>query len=185
LAPAATTADSRGRIDTLVVAGGLGVERAARDESLVRWVRAAASRSWRITSVCSGAFLLAAAGALDDRRATMHWVACGELASRFPAVDVHPMPIFVRDGNVWTSAGVTAGIDLALALVEDDLGTDVARQIARWLVVFLQRPGGQAQFSSHLSNEPASRELLRELQSWVADNLEGTSASRRSPRASR
>ncbi len=112
--------------------------------------------------MCSGAFLLAAAGVLDGRRATTHWAACSALAANFPAVEVDPKPIFVRDGNVWTSAGVTAGIDLALALVEDDLGPEVAREIARWLVVFLQRPGGQAQFSSHLANVPASRGSLRE-----------------------
>ena len=172
IAPATTIAECRGRIDTLIVAGGLGVGRAVQDPSLVDWVRAAAKRSRRITSVCSGAFLLAAAGLLDGRRATTHWVACTELAAAFPEVEVDPRPIFVRDGDVWTSAGVTAGIDLALALVEDDLGTDVAREIARWLVVFLQRPGGQAQFSSHLATEPVSRASLRDLQSWMADNLE-------------
>jgi transcriptional regulator GlxA family with amidase domain len=175
IAPTATTAQCSGRIDTLMVAGGLGVDRtvaAIDDASLIRWVGDAAKRSRRITSVCSGAFLLAAAGVLDGRRATTHWVACRALAENFPAVEVDPKPIFVRDGNVWTSAGVTAGIDLALALVEDDLGPEVAREIARWLVVFLQRPGGQAQFSSHLANVPASREPLRELQAWMADNLD-------------
>lgn len=172
IAPTTTTADCSGRIDTLMVAGGLGVDRWVKDESLVRWVRAAAGRSRRIASVCSGAFLLAAAGLLEGRRATTHWDACGQLARSFPEVDVDPKPIFVRDGNVWTSAGVTAGIDLSLALVEDDLGADVAREIARWLVVFLQRPGGQAQFSSHLAHGPASREPLRELQAWMADNLD-------------
>ena len=172
LVPAATTAAGRGPIDTLIVAGGFGVDDALKDASLVGWVRAAASRSRRIASVCSGALLLAAAGLLDGRRATTHWASCDELQRRHPKVIVDPKPIFVRDGNVWTSAGVTAGIDLALALVEDDLGPEVAREVARWLVVFLQRPGGQAQFSSHLASPPALRKPLRELQAWMADNLD-------------
>lgn len=172
IVPASTTAACRGPIDTLMVAGGFGVEDALKDASLVGWVRAAASRSHRVTSVCSGAFLLAAAGLLDGRRATTHWAACDELKRRHPQVDVDPKPIFVHDGAVWTSAGVTAGIDLALALVEEDLGPEVPREVARWLVVFLQRPGGQAQFSSHLASAPASREPLRELQAWMADNLD-------------
>jgi transcriptional regulator GlxA family with amidase domain len=171
IAPTLSIDDCRGPIDTLVVAGGLGVAPAVQDPSLVRWVQAAANRSRRITSVCSGAFLLAAAGVLDGRRATTHWVACDPMAARFPEVEVDASPIFVRDGNVWTSAGVTAGIDLALALVEDDLGPDVARDVARWLVVFLQRPGGQAQFSSHIAAGPASSEPLRELQAWMASNM--------------
>jgi transcriptional regulator GlxA family with amidase domain len=173
IVPAATTAACRGPIDTLIIAGGFGVDDALKDASLVGWVRAAARRSRRITSVCSGALLLAAAGLLDGRRATTHWASCDELQRRHPEVIVDPKPIFVRDGNVWTSAGVTAGIDLALALVEDDLGPEVAREVARWLVVFLQRPGGQAQFSSHLASAPALRKPLRELQAWMADNLDG------------
>ena len=171
IAPTGTIADCRGPIDTLMVAGGLGVDRAVKDPSLVHWVRETAKQSRRATSVCSGAFLLAAAGLLDGRRATTHWAASHTLAGFFPEVDVDPKPVFVRDGDVWTSAGVTAGIDLALALVEDDFGAEVAREIARWLVVYLQRPGGQAQFSSHLEGVPASREPLRELQTWMADNL--------------
>ena len=101
-----------------------------------------------MTSVCTGAFLLASAGLLDGRRATTHWAYCAALAARYPAVTVEPDPIFVRDGNVATSAGVTAGMDLALALVEEDLGRDVALEAARRLVLFVQRPGGQAQFSA-------------------------------------
>lgn len=172
IVPAATIADCRGPIDTLIVAGGFGVEAALKDASLVGWLRAAAGRSRRIASVCSGAFLLAAAGLLEGRRVTTHWAACDELAQRHPEVEVDPKPIFVRDGDVWTSAGVTAGIDLALALLEDDLGPEVPREVARWLVVFLQRPGGQAQFSSHLASAPAVREPLRELQAWMPDNLD-------------
>jgi transcriptional regulator GlxA family with amidase domain len=172
IVPAAATAACRGPIDTLMVAGGFGVHDALKDASLVAWVRAAASRSRRITSVCSGALLLAAAGLLDGRRVTTHWASCHELERRHPEVDVDPKPIFVSDGEVWTSAGVTAGIVLALALVEDDLGPEVPREVARWLVVFLQRPGGQAQFSSYLASAPASRDPLRELQAWMADNLD-------------
>lgn len=172
IVPRRTTASCRGPIDTLVVAGGTGVFAAERDEALVNWIRAAAERSRRVTSVCSGSFLLARAGLLDGRRATSHWAACSELQRRYPEVRVEPDPIFVRDGRVWTSAGVTAGIDLALALVEEDMGADVAREVARWLVVFVQRPGGQAQFSSHLAAGPAERRPLRELQAWMADHLD-------------
>jgi len=171
LAPVKTTAQTRGPIDTLVVAGGYGVEQSAEDEALIRWIRSAARRSRRVTSVCSGAFLLARAGLLEGRVVTTHWSGCEELARRHPELTVDPNPIFVRDGDVWTSAGVTAGMDLALALVEEDLGREVAVEIARWLVLFLQRPGGQSQFSSHLTAQRAERQPLRELQSWIADNL--------------
>jgi transcriptional regulator GlxA family with amidase domain len=161
----------RGPIDTLLVAGGTGVVTACRDERLVRWVRSAAARSRRVTSVCSGAFLLAEAGLLDGRRATTHWAACDELQRLHPQVEVDRAPIFVRDGDVYTSAGVTAGIDLALALVEEDLGAAVARDVARWLVLFLRRPGNQAQFSGEPSWQPAERPPLRDLQGWIGDNL--------------
>ncbi|MFL5884551.1 MAG: GlxA family transcriptional regulator [Thermoleophilaceae bacterium] len=167
-----TIARCRGPIDTLVVPGGFGVGAAEENQALIRWLRSAARRSRRVTSVCTGAFLLARAGLLDGRRATTHWASCEELQRRYPAIDVDPAPIFVRDGDVWTSAGVTAGIDLSLALVEDDLGAEVAREIARWMVVFLQRPGGQSQFSSHLAAAPADRRPLRELQAWMGDNLD-------------
>jgi len=172
IVPATTTARCRGPIDTLIIAGGFGVSDAVEDELLVGWVRSAARRSRRVASVCSGAFLLAAAGLLDGRRATTHWAYCAELARRHPQIEVDPKPIFVRDGDVWTAAGVTAGIDLALALVEDDLGPEIARRAARWLVMFVQRPGGQAQFSSHLGAAAATRAPLRELQRWIADHLE-------------
>jgi transcriptional regulator GlxA family with amidase domain len=162
----------RGPIDTLVMAGGRGVRAAAQDEQLVAWLKGAARRSRRVTSVCTGAFLLAEAGLLDGRRATTHWASCDELASRHPAVDVERDPIFVRDGNVITSAGVTAGMDLALALVEEDLGPEVALETARWLVLFVKRPGGQAQFSAQLEAQMADREPLRELQQWLPDHLD-------------
>jgi transcriptional regulator GlxA family with amidase domain len=171
LHPDRTLGECRGRIDTLLVAGGTGVSAAVEDERLVGWLRAAARRSRRVTSVCTGAFLLARAGLLDGRRATTHWASCEALARRHPAVQVDPDPIFVRDGNVITSAGVTAGMDLALALVEEDLGREIALEAARWLVLFVKRPGGQAQFSAQLAAQVAEREPLRELQTWIPDNL--------------
>jgi transcriptional regulator GlxA family with amidase domain len=160
------------RHDTLVVAGGVGTREASSDPEMVAWVAAASARARRTTSVCTGSYLLAAAGLLDGRRATTHWAYCDGLRRRHPEVMVDPDPVFVRDGDVWTSAGVTAGMDLALALVEDDLGADVALQVARLLVVFLKRPGGQSQFSGALSAQQATRPALRELQAWIAGNLD-------------
>jgi transcriptional regulator GlxA family with amidase domain len=156
--------------DTLIVAGGPGVGAAAADGGLVEWLRTRAAASRRAASVCTGAFLLAATGALDGRRAVTHWSFCAELTRRFPAVRVEPDPIFVRDGPVWTSAGVTAGIDLALALVEEDLGRQTALAVARHLVVFLKRPGGQAQFSAALSLQRAE-DRFGALHAWIAAHL--------------
>jgi transcriptional regulator GlxA family with amidase domain len=172
LAPHRRLSACRGPIDTLIVPGGAGILEAENDEKLIRWLRAAASRSRRVASVCNGAFLLAKAGLLDGRRATTHWAGTAELQRRYPAVKVESDPIFVRDGDVWTSAGVTAGMDLALALVEADHGRNVALETARWLVLFLKRPGGQSQFSAQLSAQLAERQPLRELQSWISDNLD-------------
>jgi transcriptional regulator GlxA family with amidase domain len=157
-------------LDTLVIAGGRGVDAAAGDAALVDWVRQRAKKARRIASVCTGAFLLGASGALDGRRAVTHWSYCAELARRFPTVRVEPDPIFVRDGSVWTSAGVTAGIDLALALVEEDFGRTVALAVARYLVVFLKRPGGQAQFSEALSMQSAEDEF-GPLHEWINKHL--------------
>lgn len=159
-------------LDTLVVAGGEGAEAAAENPVLVEWVRARAARARRVASVCTGAFLLAAAGMLDGRRAATHWMYCAKLAQRFPSVRVEPDPIFVRDGAIWTSAGVTAGIDLALALVEEDLGHSVALAVARYLVLFLKRPGGQAQFSAALALQAAEGKF-GELHEWINDHLAG------------
>jgi transcriptional regulator GlxA family with amidase domain len=159
------------RHDTLVVAGGEGARRATGDPAIIDWIARASRRARRTTSVCTGSYLLAAAGLLDGRRATTHWDFCAGLAERYPTVEVDPDPIWVRDGDIWTSAGVTAGIDLALALVEDDLGAEVALAIARELVVFLKRPGGQSQFSGALSAQQANRPALRELQAWIAGHL--------------
>lgn len=171
LLPHAAIEDVRGPVDTLVVAGGDGTPEAMRDRRLVAGVRRLAKGARRVTSVCSGAFLLAEAGLLDGRRCTTHWGSLDELAARYPSATVERDPIFVRDGHVWTSAGVTAGMDLALALVEDDHGRDVALQTARRLVMYVQRPGGQSQFSAALRAQAAEREPLREVQAWVADNL--------------
>jgi transcriptional regulator GlxA family with amidase domain len=157
-------------LDTLMIAGGAGVEAAAANPTLVDWVRRRAKQARRVASVCSGAFLLAASGVLDGRRAATHWSCCAELARRFPKVRVEPDPIFVRDGSVWTSAGVTAGIDLALALVEQDLGRTTALAVARYLVVFLKRPGGQAQFSAALSLQ-AAEDKFGVLHDWINGHL--------------
>jgi transcriptional regulator GlxA family with amidase domain len=156
--------------DTLLVAGGPGVELAAADALLMDWLRNRAARVRRVGSVCTGAFLLAVAGVLDGRRAVTHWSVCTDLGRRFPSVKVETDPIFVRDGPVWTSAGVTAGIDLALALVQDDLGRGVALAVARYLVVFLKRPGGQAQFSAALSLQMAG-DRFGILHDWIAQHL--------------
>ena len=157
-----------GRLDLLIVPGGEGSRRG--DPELVAWLRAHARRAERLISVCTGAFLLAEAGLLDGRRVTTHWAYCATLARKYPAIRVDEDPIFVRDGNLATSAGVTAGIDLALALVEDDLGRDAALDIARHLVVFLRRPGNQAQFSAQLAGQLADRAPLRDVQRWIADH---------------
>jgi transcriptional regulator GlxA family with amidase domain len=164
-------ADLRGPIDTLMVAGGRGVGEALGDRALIEWLRSTPRRVRRLCSVCTGAFLLAEAGLLEGRRATTHWRQCDRLAARYPAVSVETDPIFVRDGKIFTSAGVTAGIDLALALVEEDHGRDLALAVARELVMFLRRPGGQSQFSVQLSTQQADREPIRELQRWIADHL--------------
>ena len=159
-------------LDTLIIAGGQGVDAAAADPALVDWVRRRAKRARRVASVCTGAFLLGATGALDGRRAVTHWSWCAELARRFPAVRVETDPIFVRDDSIWTSAGVTAGIDLALALVEEDLGRTAALAVARYLVVFRKRSGGQAQFSEALSLQSADDEFGA-LHEWINKHLAG------------
>jgi transcriptional regulator GlxA family with amidase domain len=144
-------------IDTLVVAGGTGVDAACRDAALVGWIAAAGATARRVTSVCSGVFLLAAAGLADGRRVTTHWGRAAQLAREHPGLTVDCDPVFIRDGRLWTSAGVTAGMDMALALVEDDLGGAAAHAVAQQLVLFLRRPGSQSQFSVPLwSAQPAT-----------------------------
>lgn len=157
-------------LDTLIVAGGWGVYPACEDGKLVAWIKTRAPNARRVASVCSGAFLLATAGLLDGRRAATHWSRCREFAERFPKVRLEPDPIFVQDGTVWTSAGITAGIDLALAMVEADLGRELALAVARQLVVFLKRPGGQAQFSATLALQHGNARF-EGLHAWIADNL--------------
>jgi transcriptional regulator GlxA family with amidase domain len=156
--------------DTLIVAGGRGVHAASKNPAQVAWVRERAAQCRRVASVCTGAFLLAATGLLDERRAVTHWAHCEHLGQRYPAVRVDPSPIFIRDGALWTSAGVTAGIDLALALIEDDLGSALALDVARELVVFLKRPGGQAQFSTTLSLQKTG-DRFSDLHAWIAENM--------------
>ena len=162
--------DVRGAIDTLVIVGGNGVADAIFDEALVSEIKRIATKARRVMSVCSGAFLLAEAGLLNGKRATTHWSACELLAQRYPSVTVDPDPIFVREGNVATSAGVTAGIDLALAMVEEDLGRDVALAVARRLVMFLRRPGTQSQFSAQMAGQLAERDPLRDAQRYIAEH---------------
>lgn len=156
--------------DTAIVAGGSGIGLACTRPALLDWTRRRAGAARRMASVCSGAFLLAEAGLLNGRRAVTHWNRCADFAERYPAIRLEPDPIFVQDGQIWTSAGITAGIDLALAMVEEDHGHALALAVARELVVFLKRPGGQSQFSAHLALEdPDSR--FSDLHAWIASNL--------------
>lgn len=157
-------------IDTLIVAGGSGVSRATEDPALLRWIAQRAGRARRVASICTGAFLLGAAGLLKGRRAVTHWRACEELVRRHPGAHVETDPIYLRDGRIWTSAGVTSGIDLSLALVEEDVGHRIAMAVARDLVVFLKRPGGQAQFSQALALQSTDAAFAR-LHEWMTANL--------------
>lgn len=166
------------RIDTLIVPGGVGVHRAAKSKKTLDWLRGQCSAARRVASVCTGAFLLAEAGFLSGRQATTHWKSCARLQQRYPDVLVEPNPIYIRDGNVWTSAGITAGIDLTLALIQEDLGRAIAMQVARHLVVFLNRPGGQSQFSASLEAQAVAAEgnapnHFAPLHAWIAEHLTG------------
>ena len=158
-------------IDTLLVAGTPDYGQAYGAADLHAWLRRQAPRCRRHGSVCTGAFFLGAAGLLDGLNVTTHWQHATELAERFPAARIVPDQIFVQDGTLWTSAGVTAGIDLALKLIEDDHGRDVALAVARRLVVFLKRPGGQSQFSAHLAAQLASEGRIQSVQHWILDHL--------------
>ena len=166
-----TAANCRGDIDTLIVPATDDIWSAEPAESHINIIRRLAARSRRVVSICGGAFFLAKAGLLDGRRATTHWSGTEDLAARFPLIDVSPDSIFVKDGNTYTSAGVTAGVDLALSLVEEDLGHDIALEAARYLVVFMRRPGGQSQFSSTLEAQHSERNTINELIAWAIDNL--------------
>jgi len=164
-------ASCTGPIDTLIVAGGPGAESGTYHPEFVRWIAEAAGRSRRVASICTGAFVLAEAGLLDGKEAVTHWKFCDRLALEYPKVQVKRDPIFLRDGCVYTSAGITAGIDLSLALVEEDHGRQVSLEIARFLVMFLVRPGGQAQYSHMLSHQGGASQPLRELQVWMLEHL--------------
>jgi transcriptional regulator GlxA family with amidase domain len=160
-----------GDCDSVLLVCGLGT-RALRDEALSEWLKQQAGKVRRVGAVCVGAFLLAEAGLLHGRRATAHWKFGRELASRYPDVHVEPDPLWVKDGNIYTSAGVSAGIDLALAWVEEDYGASLAHEAARELVLFLRRPGGQPQLSVSLASQASEMTSIRELQVWIAEHLE-------------
>jgi transcriptional regulator GlxA family with amidase domain len=157
---------------TVIVVGARHIHDALIESAaIIEWIADAAPRIERLTSLCSGAFFLACAGVLDGRRATTHWGVADRLQADFPAVDVDADAIFIRSDNVWTSAGVTAGMDLALALVEQDYGRELALEVATEMVVYLKRPGGQSQFSAHLLSARTTKPNIRDLQSWILDNL--------------
>ena len=160
-----------GTLGTLIVSGGYGVDTERQNGELIDWIRRRSPLAMRTASVCSGAILLAETGLLDGRKAVTHWQRCAEFKVRYPAVLLDPDPIFVRDGAIWTSAGVTAGIDLALAMVEADHGQPLALAVARQLVVFLKRPGGQGQFSTTLALQSAD-ETFEALHGWIAAHLD-------------
>jgi transcriptional regulator GlxA family with amidase domain len=166
-----TYREMRQPVDTLLVAGGEGAQEMKYSPNFLEWLRRQSSKARRYGSVCTGALVLAEAGLLEGRRVTTHWNWCRELQQKHPRVRVDPRPIYIRDKNLFTSAGVTAGIDLSLALVEDDLGGALALQVAQMMVVFLRRPGGQSQFSATLMAQARSRQSFRDLLAWVVDNL--------------
>jgi transcriptional regulator GlxA family with amidase domain len=160
----------RGKVDTLLIAGGAGT-RGPRDPALLDWLRKMAQQTRRVCSVCTGAFLLADAGLLDGKRATTHWRFVASFARKHPGVSWDPNPIWVQDGSIYTSAGISAGMDLALALIEEDYGSALALDVARHMVIFLRRPGSQAQFSVALAAQAAERKSLQDLQAWIAESL--------------
>ena len=160
----------RGKIDTLLISGGAGT-RGPRDPALLAWLRKMSKQARRICSICTGAYLLADAGVLKGKRATTHWKFVESFARQHPGVSWDPNPIFVKDGSVYTSAGISAGMDLALALIEEDYGSALALDVARYMVVFLRRPGSQAQFSVAMAAQAAERKSLQALQAWIAENL--------------
>lgn len=167
----ASITDEQLTIDTLLVAGTDAYQQAFDMNHFQQWLQLRVRQVRRYGSVCTGAFFLAEAGLLDGRRATTHWEHADELASRYPQAEVFPDAIYIQDGSLYTSAGVTAGIDLALKLVEDDLGHELALKVAKRLVVFLKRPGGQSQFSAHLAAQASTEGRISRLQAWILDNL--------------
>lgn len=171
LLPDATLETASEDADTLLIAGNPFMVDHKSNPAVADWLRLMVTRVRQVGSVCSGAFVLAHAGLLDGRRVTTHWNAAERLAAQFPKVQVEPDAIFVKDGSIYTSAGVTAGMDLALALVEEDFGRTIALKVARELVMFLKRPGGQSQFSAPLAAQTAERSAIRDVQNWVLENL--------------
>ncbi len=162
--------DVCGPVDTVIVPGGMAGTRPLSVPAVVKWVSAQHQNWRRIASVCAGAHMLAEAGVLDGKRATTHWFSAARLAADFPSVDVDPDPIYIRSGRVWTSAGVSSGMDLTLALVADDHGEKLARSAARWMVMYLRRPGGQSQFSVPLSTPVPRTRAVKELQHWITEH---------------
>jgi transcriptional regulator GlxA family with amidase domain len=155
-------------IDTVLLPGGVGVDNTRADADVMAWLKAVAPNARRVVSVCTGAFLAAQAGLLDGCRATTHWAFARQMQDEFPAIEVDPEPIFVRSSEkVWTAAGVAAGIDLALSLVEDDHGTEIAQTVARWMVLYLRRPGGQTQFAAPVWMPRARRTSIRDVQEAI------------------
>lgn len=167
----ATVSSFRGKLDTLLVAGSPDVEALRSGRELHTWLQAQSRSVRRLGSVCTGAFVLAAAGLLNGRRVTTHWNEAAQLAAENPQVLLEPDAIYVKDANLYTSAGVTAGLDLALAMVEEDHGRELALRVARELVMFLKRPGGQSQFSAHLAAQTAEKSCIRQVQDHVLSHL--------------
>lgn len=164
--------DTPDGIDTLMVTGAPFSVDAWTDQKLIRWLPAMLPKVRRMVSICTGAFLLAESGLLNNRKATTHWLFCEQMANQYRNVQILPDKIFVRDGSIYTSGGVTAGIDLALSLVEEDWGWEVAAGVARGMLIFMRRPGGQSQFSSYVFNEAKTRKDFRELQAWIVSHPE-------------
>lgn len=163
----------RGKVDTLMFQAADENDECLQDERFIAWVAKMSQRVRRIVSICTGSFILAEAGVLDGRRATTHWCACDDFRRRYPRVMLEADPIYVKDGHVYTSAGATSGMDLAIALIEEDYGTEFARRVAQGLVMFLRRPGNQAQFSVQVATEVADSEGIREIESYIFDHLDG------------
>jgi transcriptional regulator GlxA family with amidase domain len=161
----------QGDVDTLIISGGMEVWTGADNPALLEWVRSTSQRARRTVSVCTGAFVLAEAGLLSGKRVTTHWYFSQKLQEDYPALNVDPEPLFIRDGNIVTAAGVASGLDLALWLVEEDLGTDIALRVARALVLFIRRSGGQSQFSTALAFQESSKLPIRELPIWILEHL--------------
>jgi transcriptional regulator GlxA family with amidase domain len=170
LLPDLVAGEAGHKFDTLLVAGAPHADRMLLDKAVIDWIRTSAARARRYGSVCTGAFVLAATGLLDKRRVTTHWASAQHLAQSYPSITVEEDAIYIRDGKLRTAAGVTAGLDLALSLVEEDLGKDVAMRVAAQLVMFFKRSGGQLQFSRKGEARPVGRSVLQKVQRWVAAN---------------